>query len=166
MKQYCYYSSPIGKLLLVGENSTLERLYFQNKIDNAKLGEDFEENARVFKEVIEQLTQYFSGERRSFDLPLAPDGTDFQQRVWCELQQVPYGETTNYGEIAARMGNPRACRAVGLANGRNPIPIIIPCHRIIGKDGSLTGFGGGLKVKKQLLSLEEKYSFSSNPNFS
>jgi methylated-DNA-[protein]-cysteine S-methyltransferase len=107
-----------------------------------------------FAAVMCQLQQYFDGERRSFDLPLGAQGTAFQQSVWRELQCIPYGQTISYGELARRIGKPLASRAVGLANGANPLPIIVPCHRVIGADGSLTGFGGGLPIKRQLLALE------------
>ena len=101
---------------------------------------------------------YLSGERRTFDLPLAPEGTAFQKAVWAELEKIPYGETRSYGQIAAQVGNAKACRAVGMANHRNPIPIFIPCHRVIGADGSLTGYGGGLDCKKVLLRLEHNHA--------
>lgn len=101
-----------------------------------------------------QLAAYFAGERTAFDLPLAPQGTPFQRRVWQALREVPYGTTTSYGELARRIGRPGAVRAVGLANGRNPLPIVVPCHRVIGADGSLTGYGGGLDRKRYLLGLE------------
>jgi methylated-DNA-[protein]-cysteine S-methyltransferase len=104
--------------------------------------------------VVTQLEEYFSGQRRDFDLELAPQGTEFQLRVWNELTRIPYGTTISYGELARRLGNPDASRAVGTANGANPIPIVVPCHRVIGADGSLTGFGGGLKAKAALLELE------------
>lgn len=104
-----------------------------------------------------QLEEYFSGARRSFDLPLAPDGTAFQRQVWQSLAAIPYGETISYAELAARVGRPRASRAVGAANGRNPLPIVLPCHRVIGADGSLTGFGGGLPTKRFLLDLERRH---------
>ena len=102
------------------------------------------------------MRAYFAGERQTFDLPLAPRGTEFQQSVWSALQQIPYGETTTYSTIAERIGRPAAVRAVGAANGANPIPIVIPCHRVIGASGSLTGFGGGLDVKRQLLAMEAR----------
>lgn len=108
------------------------------------------------REVIRQLHGYFSGELESFDLELSPQGTPFQQRVWKELLKIPYGETISYGELARRIGNPNASRAVGLANGSNPIPIIIPCHRVIGSNGKLTGYGGGLPIKERLLALEKR----------
>lgn len=107
-----------------------------------------------FDAVIRQLEEYFAGRRHAFDLPLAPAGTDFQHRVWRALSIIPYGKTISYGELARRIGNPRASRAVGLANGANPLPIIVPCHRVIGANGSLAGFGGGLPIKQALLSLE------------
>jgi methylated-DNA-[protein]-cysteine S-methyltransferase len=105
-------------------------------------------------EVVSQLEEYFEGKRRAFDLPLAPQGTPFQQRVWRALLDIPYGETISYGELASRIGNKAASRAVGLANGSNPLPIVIPCHRVIGSNGKLTGYGGGLPIKQQLLALE------------
>lgn len=163
MKQYCYYESPIGKLLLVGADSYLENLYFPNKINSISLSENFEEDNSSFQQITTQLTEFFSGKRKNFQLQLRPQGTDFQLQVWRELQKVPYGKTASYGEIAARIGNPKACRAVGMANSKNPIPIIIPCHRIIGKNGSLTGFGGGLDVKKQLLGLEQQNNQAACP---
>jgi methylated-DNA-[protein]-cysteine S-methyltransferase len=107
-------------------------------------------------EVIRQLQAYFAGELENFDLAVSPQGTPFQQKVWSELQRIPYGETLSYGELARRIGNPKACRAVGLANGSNPISIVIPCHRVIGSNGKLTGYGGGLPIKEKLLALEKR----------
>jgi methylated-DNA-[protein]-cysteine S-methyltransferase len=154
VKQYCYYQSPIGKLLLVGTDGTLEALQFPNSLEQVNIAEDWHCNEDCFKNVLKQLAEYFAGDRQEFDLKLAPKGTTFQQNVWQELQKIPFGQTASYGEIAKRIGNSKASRAVGMANGKNPIPIIVPCHRVIGKDGSLTGFGGGLDIKKQLLKLE------------
>jgi methylated-DNA-[protein]-cysteine S-methyltransferase len=108
----------------------------------------------AFLEVVDQLQSYFAGERKNFELPLVLEGTDFQKRVWTALQKIPYGETISYKKLAETVGSPKAVRAVGAANGANPIPIIIPCHRVIGQDGSLTGFGGGLPLKKRLIELE------------
>ena len=108
----------------------------------------------AFKEPIRQLQAYFAGELENFDLPLGPQGTPFQQKVWNELCRIPYGQTISYGELAKRIGNPNASRAVGLANGSNPIPILIPCHRVIGSSGKLVGYGGGLELKRRLLELE------------
>ena len=113
---------------------------------------------KPFAAVRQQLTEYFAGERREFDLPLKLSGTEFQMSVLHALQQIPYGETTSYADIAERIGRPRAVRAVGAANGRNPIPIIVPCHRVIGSHGDLTGFGGGLDTKEALLRLEAEHS--------
>jgi methylated-DNA-[protein]-cysteine S-methyltransferase len=155
VKQYCYYQSPIGKLLLIGKNGELEALHFPNAPEQQQLADDWQYDETAFQEALKQLAEYFSGKRQQFDLKLAPSGTAFQQRVWQELRKIPFGRTASYGEIAERIGNAKACRAVGMANSKNPIPIIVPCHRVIGKNGSLTGFGGGLEVKKQLLQLEE-----------
>lgn len=154
MKQYCSYQSPIGKLLLVGTAGVLEELHFPNSPGQNHIAEDWQYDEACFKKILQQLIEYFDGNRQDFDLEIAPKGTAFQERVWQELRKIPFGKTASYGEIAERVGNPKASRAVGMANGKNPIPIIIPCHRVIGKDGSLTGFGGGLDVKKQLLQLE------------
>jgi len=108
------------------------------------------------KKAIDQLHSYFAGELEAFDLPLAPEGTPFQQSVWRNLCEIPFGKTISYGELAQRIGNPKASRAVGLANGSNPIPIVIPCHRVIGSNGKLTGYGGGLPIKEKLLALERR----------
>jgi methylated-DNA-[protein]-cysteine S-methyltransferase len=157
VKQYCCYQSPIGQLLLVGADGVLEELHFANSPDQEKIIDDrrhYQHDQAGFAKVIQQLSEYFSGRRQDFDLTLSPKGTAFQQSIWQELRKIPFGRTASYGEIARRVGNPKASRAVGMANSKNPIPIIVPCHRVIGKDGSLTGFGGGLEVKKQLLRLE------------
>jgi methylated-DNA-[protein]-cysteine S-methyltransferase len=154
VKQYCYYQSPIGKLLLVGTDGVLEALHFPNSLEQVQISKDWQCDEASFKNILNQLAEYFAGERQKFDLKLAPKGTTFQQNVWQELQKIPFGQTASYGEIAKRIGNSKASRAVGMANGKNPIPIIVPCHRVIGKDGSLTGFSGGLDIKKQLLKLE------------
>ena len=156
MKDYCYCNSPIGRMLLVGRDGVLEELHFPKATAQLQIPKEWRENMAGFREVLSQLEEYFAGNRQAFDLPLAPRGTAFQEKVWEELCRIPYGATASYGEIALRIGNPKACRAVGMANSKNPIPIIIPCHRIIGKDGSLTGFGGGLPIKKQLLDLERQ----------
>jgi methylated-DNA-[protein]-cysteine S-methyltransferase len=154
VKHYCHYHSPIGKLLLIGCDGVLEELLFPNSQEKKNIPDDWQYDETGFKEVLLQLTEYFAGKRQDFDLRLSPEGTAFQKRVWQELQKIPFGQTACYGDIAERIGNPKASRAVGMANGKNPLPIIVPCHRVIGKDGSLTGFGGGLEVKKQLLKLE------------
>ncbi len=154
MKRYCYYNSPIGKLLLTGTDGILEELYFPNSQEKNHIPDEWQYDEASFKEVLQQLAEYFTGERRDFDLRISPKGTDFQKRVWQELQKIPFGQTACYGDIAERIGNPKASRAVGMANSKNPLPIIVPCHRVIGKDGSLTGFAGGMDIKQQLLELE------------
>lgn len=155
-KYYHCYNSPVGDLLLIGSESTLEELYLGG-IWGEKNFAGCTENHSLFSNAISQLDEYFSGKRKIFNLNLQLNGTDFQKTVWQALTTIPYGSTTSYGEIAKQIGNPKGTRAVGLANNRNPIPIIIPCHRVIGKDGSLTGYGGGVEVKQQLLDLEQKY---------
>ena len=157
MKHYCYYQSPIGRLTLISAGGELEALLFPNQGQDVIIDAGFHYDEKPFQTVRDQLNEYFAGKRQHFLLKLAPKGTEFQQRVWQELRNIPYGQTISYGEIAARLGNPKAGRAVGMANGRNPIPIIVPCHRVIGKNGSLTGFGGGLAIKQQLLNLEKQY---------
>jgi methylated-DNA-[protein]-cysteine S-methyltransferase len=144
--------SPIGDLLLVGDGSSLTALYTAEHVRLPQATGD--RSDRSFTDARTQLAEYFAGVRREFDLALAPRGTDFQQRVWAELRRIPFGETTTYGELAERIGNPRSVRAVGMANGRNPISIIVPCHRVIGRDGSLTGYAGGLAAKERLLAHE------------
>jgi methylated-DNA-[protein]-cysteine S-methyltransferase len=153
---YTTYESPVGPLLLAGESNALRRVSFENSKRSAPPGADWKLDKKPFAEVIRQLQAYFRGELKEFDLPLAMEGTDFQLRVWNALRAIPYGETVSYAQLAGRIGNSKAVRAVGLANGKNPIPIIVPCHRVIGSDGSLTGFGGGLATKKKLLELENK----------
>jgi len=143
-------------LLLAGESDALRRVSFGSSKRSAQPGADWKLDKKPFAEVIRQLQAYFRGELKEFDLPLAMEGTEFQLRVWNALRAIPYGETVSYARLAERIGNPKAVRAVGLANGKNPIPIIVPCHRVIGSDGSLTGFGGGLSTKKLLLELENK----------
>ena len=155
MKHYCYYQAPIGDLLLVEENEKLEQLMFPSHYQGKQINPQWIKNEKPFTEVVRQLKAYFAGKLHSFSLDINPIGTEFQKRVWQELLKIPYGTTTYYGQLAEKIGNPKASRAVGMANGKNPIPVIIPCHRVIGKNGSLTGFGGGLKIKEQLLQLEK-----------
>lgn len=154
MKHWCRMPSPIGDLILVEEDGGLLEIGFTTGKRPSSPPNDAREDAAPFKGVIRQLEEYFAGKRETFDLHLAPQGTAFQQRVWQALLAVPFGSAVSYSDIAQAIGNPNAVRAVGLANGRNPIPIVIPCHRVIGKDGSLTGYGGGLPIKQKLLALE------------
>lgn len=153
---YTRFESPVGPLLLVGDAKALRRVSFESGKRSVPPQAEWKQNRSAFAEVIRQLQAYFRGELKEFDLPLSMEGTDFQLRVWNELRAIPYGETISYAQLARRIGNPQAVRAVGAANGSNPIPIIVPCHRVIGSDGSLTGFGGGLSTKKRLLELENK----------
>jgi len=147
------YESPVGPLTLISNGAALTDLQFENPryaYTRAPVGND-----KLLDTARRQLDSYFAGKLRAFDLPLAPKGTPFQQRVWQALLTIPYGVTRSYGQLAAAIGSPQAPRAVGLANGRNPISIIIPCHRVIGANGSLTGYGGGMDRKKSLLDLEQ-----------
>jgi methylated-DNA-[protein]-cysteine S-methyltransferase len=147
--------SPIGELLLLGEeDSTLRGLYMQEGRTRAAVRSSWRAAEEPFGAARDQLGEYFAGERTAFDLPLEMHGTDFERSVWAELERIPYGQTTSYGEIARRIGRPDRARAVGAANGRNPISVVVPCHRVIGADGSLTGYGGGLERKRFLLELE------------
>lgn len=156
MKHYCYYHTPIGRLLLIGEDGMLEQLHFPNSAEQTVIEDNWHQDEECFADVLQQLEEYFAGHRQEFSVKMRLKGTDFQRRVWQELRQIPYGKTASYGDIAKRIDNPKACRAVGAANGKNPVPIIIPCHRIIGNDGSMTGFGGGLELKRTLLELENR----------
>lgn len=154
MKHYCHYKAPIGDLLLVEENGKLEQLLFPNQHEGKPIHPDWIEDKNRLTDVIRQLDAYFAGDLKAFSIQMNLIGTDFQKQVWTALSQIPYGTFTNYGQLAEEIGNPKASRAVGLANGKNPIPVIIPCHRVIGKNKTLTGFGGGLDIKEQLLELE------------
>ena len=156
---YTFHPSPIGPLLLVGEpdgtgSVRLTRLLMENQKHGVPVGAEWREDAAPFADAERQLDAYFAGERRTFDLPLDPHGTPFQLAVWMQLRTIPTGQTTTYGEIAARLGKPAASRAVGAAVGRNPISVIVPCHRVVGASGALTGFAGGLDRKRTLLTLE------------
>jgi methylated-DNA-[protein]-cysteine S-methyltransferase len=146
----------VGPLLLAQDEAGLRQINFSQNGRPTPAEDGWREDPSPLKETIRQLRAYFAGELETFDLPLAPEGTRFQQKVWDELSNIPYGATISYGELAKRIGNPNASRAVGLANGSNPIPIIIPCHRVIGSNGKLTGYGGGLPIKEKLLALEKR----------
>jgi methylated-DNA-[protein]-cysteine S-methyltransferase len=155
MNTFCHLESPIGRLLLTSDGAALTGLYMEPSRSVQSIdGWTQDESIAPLAESVRQLNQYFEGIRREFDLPLRMAGTAFQQRVWRELTEIPYGTTWSYGELAKRIGKPSASRAVGLANGRNPISILVPCHRVIGADGSLTGYGGGLERKRWLLAHE------------
>jgi methylated-DNA-[protein]-cysteine S-methyltransferase len=158
MMFYSYMDSPVGRLLLAGDDDKLKVIGFSSGNKARGAAADWERFDEPFRAVKKQLEQYFAGERHQFELDLAPDATPFQSQVLEALQQIPYGETCSYQDVAVSVGNPKAVRAVGGANGNNPIPIVIPCHRVVGSDGSLTGFGGGLDNKRFLLDLERRYS--------
>lgn len=147
----------IGTLTLAGDEYGLRHIDFEKEKKPLVIQSNWQKKNGFFTSVKAQLRDYFNGKLKQFDVPLAPMGTDFQRKVWQALCGVPYGELVSYKKIAEAVGNPQAVRAVGGANGKNPIPIIIPCHRVIGSDGSLTGFGGGLATKKRLIDLERKW---------
>ncbi len=148
-----HFESPVGPLLLVSDGEALIGLHFSGSRKDAA-GADCRRDPAKFRVIREQLAEYFAGRRKSFDFALSPRGTPFQQRVWSELRKIPFGQTISYGELARRIGQPAASRAVGRANGQNPIAVIVPCHRVIGANGTLTGFGGGLERKQWLLEHE------------
>lgn len=149
MKRFVVVQSPVGDLTLTEENGALTGLYFGRRSLEGEEG-----LTALLERASRQLEEYFAGKRKQFDLPLSLWGTEFQRQVWAALRDIPYGETRSYGQIAQAVGRPKAVRAVGMANHRNPISIIVPCHRVVGADGSLTGYGGGLENKKFLLALE------------
>jgi methylated-DNA-[protein]-cysteine S-methyltransferase len=162
-REHVILPSPIGPLTLVAEAGELTALYMdaqQHRPDESSLGVPGDPDAAPFATASRQLADYFAGQLTEFDLPLAPAGTPFQRRVWAALQAIPYGQTWSYAQLAGKIGQATAVRAVGLANGRNPIALVIPCHRVIGSDGSLTGYGGGLDRKRFLLDLEARAAAS------
>lgn len=156
MMYYAEIKSPVGKLLLTADEKALTGIYFESKQAPLEDGWESRSSHPILKAARRQLEEYFAGKRKAFDLPLAPKGTVFQRRVWKALERIPYGKTQSYGEIARKIKNPKAVRAVGAANGANPIPIVVPCHRVIGADGKLIGYGGGLPRKQKLLALEQQ----------
>lgn len=151
MEKIFFYETPVGRLIIGEENGSITRVTW-TQLPKSYIQEETE----LILGCKKQLEEYFAGKRKTFDLPLAPKGTAFQQRVWKALQDIPYGELRTYQEIALAVDNPKGCQAVGGANGKNPIAILIPCHRVIGKDGSMTGYSGGLEKKEWLLELERK----------
>lgn len=154
--QSCYYVSPVGVLKIHATAKGISAIQFLGDMGLSQ--EHLPIPAHPFlDQTVEQLNEYFEGRRQEFSIPLAPKGTPFQFEVWDALMEIPYGITCSYGEVAAAIGRPRASRAVGRANNANPLPILIPCHRVIGADGSLVGYGGGLEIKKKLLALEQEY---------
>jgi methylated-DNA-[protein]-cysteine S-methyltransferase len=156
--KYTYIDSPLGPLLAVRDADGLAGLYLPTAKHPITVHAEWVRDDAAFDDVREQLAEYFTGVRRTFDLPLNAAGTAFQKRVWTALCDIPYGQTTSYGKTAVAVGAPDAARAVGLANGQNPISIVVPCHRVVGADGSLTGYGGGLDAKRWLLAHEAAHS--------
>jgi methylated-DNA-[protein]-cysteine S-methyltransferase len=152
---YHYVESPVGQILLVGDGTFLTGLYMAEHKRMRGPEAEWRPSDESFAAVVEQLAEYFAGDRRSFEVPLRLKGTPFQQCVWRELVRIPFGQTITYAELARRVGNPSASRAVGSANGRNPVSIIVPCHRVIGADGRLTGYAGGVEIKRRLLEWEQ-----------
>jgi methylated-DNA-[protein]-cysteine S-methyltransferase len=150
---YTYLAGPLGRLLLTSDGEGLTGIQYPRHQPSTPPAH-WKRDPQRFTEACRQLRAYFAGELRDFDLPLAMAGSPFERRVWNALRTIPHGKTVSYGHIAARIGQPKACRAVGLANGRNPMPIVVPCHRVIGADGGLAGYGGGLDTKRWLLELE------------
>jgi len=148
---YTGWQSPVGELLLIGDEDALRAIHFPGR---HRIRGEWIESAEPFADAIEQLGRYFAGERVEFGLKVEMPGSEFDRSVWDELWRIPYGETRSYGEIARAIGCPDRARAVGSANARNPVPIVVPCHRVIGADGSLVGYGGGLDLKRELLELE------------
>jgi methylated-DNA-[protein]-cysteine S-methyltransferase len=152
--EWTVLATPVGEMMVIGDDDAVHFVhlpdsYVRREFDTDRAGEPAAVGA-----ALEQIDAYFRGDLKEFSLPLDPAGTEFQRTVWLALADIPFGETESYGELATRVGNPKACRAVGLANGRNPIPLVLPCHRVIGANGSLTGYGGGLELKQRLLDHE------------
>ncbi|MCE5219859.1 MAG: methylated-DNA--[protein]-cysteine S-methyltransferase [Clostridium sp.] len=156
MKNIFYYNTKIGRIGIEENGMAITRLDFIDKDMQEEITEKNE--TALLKEAIKELNEYLDGKRSSFDLPLEPQGTEFQKKVWNVLKEIPFGETRNYGEIAKIIGNEKASRAVGMANNKNPIAIIVPCHRVIGANGKLVGYAGGLDLKEKLLNLEKNYA--------
>ncbi len=153
MKYIKYYNTPFKRIKIVEEDSKIIRLSFDNEED---FGEFELKDTVLLNQTTKQLDEYFEGKRKKFELPLNPNGTDFMKKVWKALEEIPYGETKSYKQIAEQIENPKASRAVGMANNKNPIPIIIPCHRVIGANGNLVGYALGLEMKRRLLELEKR----------
>lgn len=156
--KYSYLDSPLGAMLVTRDDTGITGLDLPKSRYQRRIGADWQRDDAAFDDIRTQLNEYFSGDRQEFDLPLHAGGNAFQKLVWQALVEIPYGETTSYGKVAGSIGHPDGARAVGLANGQNPIPIIVPCHRVIGADGSLTGYGGGLDAKRWLLDHEAKHA--------
>ncbi len=155
---YTTFQSPMGEVMIAGDEQGLSHIAFQEGAKPVDIDWGWQRRDDLFSEAVRQLSAYFQGHLQDFNLPLAPTGTPFQKSVWMELQKIPFGQSISYGELAKRVGNPKASRAVGAANGKNPLSVVIPCHRVIGSNGSLTGYAGGLAIKEKLLNLEKAAS--------
>ena len=157
MIRYARLATPLGTLIATAAGGALTGLYYEGERHAPAIRADWVEDstATVFSECRRQIGEYLEGARKSFDLPLAPEGSEFQRRVWIEIARIPYGETLTYAELASRAGAPGSARAAGAATGRNPLSIVVPCHRVVGSDGSLTGYAGGVPRKKKLLQIED-----------
>jgi methylated-DNA-[protein]-cysteine S-methyltransferase len=153
--EWTVIATPVGEMMVIGDDEAIHFVHLPQSYLRSDFAADRAGVPAAVGAAVEQIDAYFAGDLKDFSLPLDPAGTQFQRRVWMALAAIPYGATESYGELAVRVGNPKACRAVGLANGRNPIPLILPCHRVIGANGSLTGYGGGLELKKRLLDHEQ-----------
>ena len=158
MLYYSYMTSPLGPLLIAGDSAGLRLIHFQRGTTPPPLPSDWHEDRQLLGAAMEQIAAYFAGTLRQFSLALAPQGTPFQQAVWRALQDIPYGETTSYGALARQLGKPQAARAVGAANGQNPLALVIPCHRVVGSTGKLIGYAGGLDIKQALLAFERRHA--------
>ncbi len=154
MTCYTRFQTELGEIILAGDEMGLSHLHINGGKRSFEIDENWPRNDELFNEARKQIEEFLCGQRKKFDLQLNPAGTEFQRKVWQALTEIPYGQTISYAELAAAIGSPKAARAVGMANSRNPIPLIIPCHRVVGAGGKLTGFALGLKIKKQLLELE------------
>ena len=152
MRCYQIVPFPVGSVTIMEEDGDIIYINF-----SSHTGDAIEKETPVIREAVRQLSDYFDGKLKTFDLPLKMTGTPFQMKTWAALQTIPYGQTRSYGDIARQIGHTKACRAVGMANHNNPVSIVVPCHRVIGANGSLTGYGGGLPIKRQLLELEKRY---------
>lgn len=156
MKNVFYYETELGRIGIAENGTAITDIFFAEKEDPKDVGQMTQKETPLIKEAARQIREYLEGERKVFELKLAPEGTAFQKAAWEALLTIPYGETRSYKQMAEHVGNPKACRAIGMANNRNPIAIVIPCHRVIGADGKLVGYGGGLYIKEQLLALEQR----------
>ena len=154
---YTWINTAVGKILIAGDDAGLRTISFEKGKYSAEIGIDWKKDEVFLKNAVDQLKSYFAGELKKFDLPLCPEGTPFQKSVWKALLNIPYGKTASYKDIAVAVKNPKAVRAVGGANGRNPIPIVIPCHRVISSDGKMGGYSSGLDIKERLLKLEREH---------